>query len=93
MIAILVEPPIMNTVKALAVAAVLIAAWSAHADARQCRVEVSRRVDHWVGRHWTGSETYGRCVEWFPEPLAPEPPPPPIVREEHTPRGTVILRQ
>jgi hypothetical protein len=62
----------MNAVKSLAAAALLIAAWSAHADARQCRVEVSRRVDHWVGRHWTGSETYGQCIEWFPDP-PPEP--------------------
>jgi hypothetical protein len=66
----------MNAVTTIAAAALVsIAACgfaSATADARQCRVEVSRRVDHWVGRHWTGSETYGQCVEWFPDP-PPEP--------------------
>jgi hypothetical protein len=58
-----------RAVKALTAAALLVAAWSTQADAQRCKVEVTDRVDHWVGRHWTGSETYSpRCIEWFPEP-------------------------
>jgi hypothetical protein len=58
-----------RTLLAVATAALLAATWSTQADAQQCRVQVTRHVDHWVGHHWTGSETYSpRCVEWFPEP-------------------------